>query len=256
MSASACFLTYALCHAVLAALSVAFGGHLFVTLIALALVWDNAVLGLGRRFFPKAAIDEKSSDFQWLSTLSQPRFIAHALLTPFLAVPAVELGGRAGVAWLTPRIAMNIHTFCHGISLLGVLHHFYEPRLVPRKPHPKEPKGSWMRQIVSVTLATLQDKDISPTAKSLTLLLMIGPAVLVCLLTLAIGASIAAIGQQTANVTSVGGAATLLLAGRCLWISAVLELLSNGGPPWTMAITGNAGEVILLAGFVAADWLL
>ena len=38
--------------------------------------------------------------------------------------------------------------------------------------------------------------------------------------------------------------------------AAVVELLSNAGPPWTMAITGNAGEVILVAGFVAADYHL
>ena len=43
------------------------------------------------------------------------------------------------------------------------------------------------------------------------------------------------------------------VAGRWLWVCALVELLSNAGPPWVTALSGNAGEVVLLAGFVAAE---
>ena len=86
-----------------------------------------------------------------------------------------------------------------------------------------------MRSIVTATLA-----DKSPK----TLAWMILPAVLVCLWTLVVGASMARTGET---------------AGRWLWACALVELLSNAGPPWVMALSGNAGEVVLLAGFIAAE---
>ena len=94
--------------------------------------------------------------------------------------------------------------------------------------------GTWLGTPISIVSATLADK--SPR----TLAWMIGPAVLVCAWTGAVGASMAR--MPGADV-----------AGRYLWLCAVVELLSNAGPPWVMALTGNAGEVALLAGFVLAE---
>ena len=42
-------------------------------------------------------------------------------------------------------------------------------------------------------------------------------------------------------------------AGSWLTWTSVFELLSNGGPPWTMQFTGNCGEVVFLLGFVVAE---
>ena len=102
---------------------------------------------------------------------------------------------------------------------------------------------------------------------------MIGPAVLVCLFTLAVGVAMTHLSQPS----SLGGVASgeplwwyrwqgdapasherlsVVRAGRWLWITAMIELLSNAAPPWVMQLSGNAGEVILLAGFVSAESLL
>ena len=244
------FLLYAGLHALLVLVQcrivgVSSAGSLIVVLIAVALVWDNGLIGCGRRICNKDA-SSSSREFRRLAMLSQPRFIAHAVLTPFLAVSALELGERAGVSWVTTTSVWRV---CSGLSLIGLVHHLLHPRLTLRHAHPKEPKGSWMRPVVSMTIASLADDAAATTAaqKGITLALMIGPAVLVCVFTLAIGASIVQL--PTATPAS-------LAAGRWLWICSLIELLSNAGPPWTMAITGNAGEVVLLAGFVAADWLL
>ena len=48
-------------------------------------------------------------------------------------------------------------------------------------------------------------------------------------------------------------AAQVNRAGSWLTWTSVFELLSNGGPPWTMQFTGNCGEVVFLLGFVVAE---
>ena len=45
-------------------------------------------------------------------------------------------------------------------------------------------------------------------------------------------------------------------AGHLRWAAALVELASNAGPPWVSKISGAAGEVVLMAGFVAADLML
>mmetsp|Transcript_127284 Transcript_127284/g.283823 ORF Transcript_127284/g.283823 Transcript_127284/m.283823 type:complete len:275 (+) Transcript_127284:53-877(+) len=244
-AAATCFLAYAVCHACIADCQILLAiqaenvspGTVFVVLIALALVWDNGLLVLGRRIYSKPY---RAEDYRMLAFLSQPRFICHALLTPFLAVQAAYLGSRGGVTWLTPAAIWAVWIVCSLFSLAGTAHHYFDPHLTLRRPHPKEPKGSWMRSITSMTLASLSDESAS---KGMTMALLIGPAVLVCIFTIVVGAS-------------MGGTAVSLRAGRWLWVTSVIELLSNAGPPWTMQITGNAGEVILLLGYLMAFWVM
>jgi len=234
--AACCYSLFAACHALLALVQWHHGGDVgsaIVVAIAIALVWDNGLIALGRTLFPRAA-DPNSRDCARLIAFSQPRFFGHAFLTPLLAVQASRLGSRAGIDWLKQgSVTSSIVLLIAGcLSFLGTLHHLRHPSLVFKRPHALEPKGSWMRSIVSATLA-----ETSPT----TLAWMIGPAVLVCLWTFCVGASMAKLH---------------IAAGHWLWVSAVVELLSNAGPPWVMALTGNAGEVVLLGGFVAAESVL
>ena len=251
--ATLCFALYAVCHAFLAILQWWYGGFdsygsVIVIAIAIALVWDNGLLALGSTLFPEAA-NSRSRDFAKLVALSQPRFFAHALLTPLLALQATRLGQRAGVTWLatgsTAERAVGLIACC--LSIFGTMHHARHQSLVLKRPHPKEPKGSWMRSIVSATLA-----ETPP----ITLAWMIGPAVLVCLWTMCVGISIARVYgelRELAAITTHFHGPLGDVAGRWLWVCALIELLSNAGPPWVMALTGNAGEVVLLAGFVAAE---
>jgi hypothetical protein len=89
-----------------------------------------------------------------------------------------------------------------------------------------------------------------------TLAWMILPAVLVCLWTCVVGASMARMYYELRSAdlgfNSLAGPMGDV-AGRWLWVCALVELLSNAGPPWVTALSGNAGEVVLLAGFVAAE---
>lgn len=236
--AALCFALFACCHVVIAIFQCLYGGFgsegsVIVILIAAALVWDNGLLALGSTLFPNASSSRSASDssrstFARLAAWSQPRFYAHAFLTPMLLEQTTRLGGRAGIEWLQLGSELNNTSYIAAIALaiMGTVHHAENPQLVLSRPDPREPRNSWMRSIVSATLA-----DKSPT----TLAWTIGPAILVCMWTIAVGAC-------------MGGA-----AGNWLWVSAIVELLSNAGPPWVMALSGNAGEVVLLAGFVAAE---
>lgn len=234
-AAACCFSVYAICHSILAAMQFHYGGihepgSAIVFLIALALVFDNGIIALGRVLFPDAA-----SPRSLILPLSQIRFYAHAVLTPLLAVQASSIGRRAGVPWLMGE-GFWIWLFFGLLAFFGTAHHARHAKLVLKQPHPKEPKGSWMRQIVQATLA-----DSSPT----TIAFMVGPAVLVCIFTMIVGVSMRS--QEAKGAVA---------AGDCLWIAALIELLSNAGPPWVMQLTGNAGEVVLLGGFVAAARLI
>ena len=230
------FALYAACHASLALAHVLVNGRRLsiVLAIAIALIYDNGLLSLGRTLFPDAS--SSSAALRALCQASQPRFILHALLTPLLIMQTATLGARAGLRWLLPgTMACNAASVVSvALALVGTVHHLMDPELVLRQPSKNEPKDAIIRQIVSVTPARPN------------LLLLAGPAVLVVLWTIVVGACVA----YTAAVPGVRA------AGHWLWATSVLELLSNAGPPWTMQLTGNAGEVVLVVGFVVAQWLI
>jgi hypothetical protein len=68
-------------------------GALTLALPIAALVWDNAVVGLGS-FIGEGTL---------LTALTYPRFVGHALLTPIWIVTAYEFARRDGVPWLQGR---------------------------------------------------------------------------------------------------------------------------------------------------------
>lgn len=161
-AAATCFGFYAVCHAVLAIMQcyqsgLQQPGSIIVVGVALTLVWDNGMLATGHIFFPNAPSGEHSSDhaaeLARLVALSQPRFYAHAFLTPILAIQAAVLGAAAGVPWLDKTALSYVWLIFGTLSALGTLHHVQHPDLVVKPPHPNEPPKSWMRAIVQCTLA-------------------------------------------------------------------------------------------------------
>lgn len=100
---SVLFPAFAVAYLVLLAIGVAVvvrSGRLvpshLVLLVLAALVYDNAIIGLGN------AIGEGPV----LAALSVPRFWLHALVTPLLVIVAWHLMVRAGVRWARTRWAL------------------------------------------------------------------------------------------------------------------------------------------------------
>merc|ERR1712110_641289 len=110
---------------------------------------------------------------------------------------------------------------------MGV-HHVCNFELVLKEPHKNEPVGSWSRELLAAT-----HKDKSPCA----LVAMIMPAVL---------AIFFAIFVAVCLIVAAGHRA----AGWWLMVTSALSFFSQAGPPWTMNLTGNIGEVIWLLGIV------
>ena len=135
--AAHCFGIFAVCHAALAALQCCYlesMGSMIVVSVASALIWDNGVLAFGQLLFPKAM--HRPQDLYRLIRISQPRFFAHALLTPLLLIQATNLGGRAGVEWLMPGTfaANGVGCLAFCLSIFGTLHHARYPTLKLRDP--------------------------------------------------------------------------------------------------------------------------
>lgn len=88
-------------------------GLLFTLLVTVALVYDNTVIGVG------AWIGEG----QLLATLNWLRYIIHALLTPLLAVFAIQAVMRANLPWSLGRLwapltgSLVIAMIIYGISI-------------------------------------------------------------------------------------------------------------------------------------------
>ncbi|MFD5874863.1 hypothetical protein [Streptomyces sp. NPDC060322] len=82
-------------------------------LVCSALVWDNAVIAVG----------SPVGSGSLLETMSVPRFVAHALLTPFLVLWSLSAVDRAGLSWAgrTPVRAAAVGLTVL-LVVLGVLH--------------------------------------------------------------------------------------------------------------------------------------
>ena len=68
-------------------------------------------------------------------------------------------------------------------------------------------------------------------------------------------------GKKNKNDSGIGSMRHCFLycsyAGYSLVVGPILEILSSAlGPPWITKITGNAGEVLLMTGFLAAQYFL
>jgi len=97
-------------------------GAALVALISAALVYDNTIISIG------ASIGYGSL----LETLSYPRFIMHALLTPFLMIAASQVGAAGGIRWTgSPAWKVFIWLLAGCMLVLGVYDHLLNLRIVP-----------------------------------------------------------------------------------------------------------------------------
>jgi hypothetical protein len=166
----------------------------------------------------------------------------HAAIVPLLAITAQEIGATNGVAWLADErsrwLTVGIST---AMSLASLIDHFLHPELVLKEPHAKAPPTAISRQLTGMTVKALGDPNATNKEKLRALCFMVLPAVLVCIWTIIVGVACVQLDNPASSA-----------AGTWLWVTSVLELLSNGGPPWTMQFTGNAGEIIFLSGYIGA----
>ena len=191
--------------------------------------------------------DTTEHEVHALHTLSEPRFVLHALLTPLLAAEALLLGRRAGAPWLAaPDLPLLAYASTGIIGILGLTHHLTVSRdkVSLLMPHTREPHWSWMRGLVACTCAD--------SATPATLVVMLGPAICTCVVAIGVGIDAVLRCQRRAEM-ALGSdddvdTRVCIRAGHVLWITAALELLSNAGPPWTAKLTGAVGECILIAG--------
>lgn len=95
-------------------------------LVVAGLVYDNAVLGLGR------FVGEGPT----LETLNVARYGIHAVATPLLVVTARWCLARAGVGWArTPAAAVGAVALAAGLVVLEVVTVLSDLRLAPRTEH-------------------------------------------------------------------------------------------------------------------------
>ena len=224
-------------------------GQALVAVIALGLAYDNLICAVGARLFPtltaamlRGAPESRfcrhaACELEHLRRLNEPRFLMHAVLTPLLGLRTMQLARRAGLERFPAAGDARSLAAVAAAAAVGLAHHMRMPRIALQHPPPREPASSWMRGVLCCTRG---DSSVG------SLVIMIGPAVCVCLATIAAGARIAA--EHPPGSTA--------RAGHLMWAAALVELASNAGPPWVSKISGAAGEVVLMAGFVAADLML
>lgn len=80
-------------------------GLIFLFVIALGLSYDNLIVGTGR-FIGIGSL---------LETLSIPRFLIHAILTPMLLITGLEFAKAAQISWASKQIAQ------YGIRIISFL---------------------------------------------------------------------------------------------------------------------------------------
>jgi hypothetical protein len=97
-------------------------GALMLALPLAALVWDNAVVGLGS-FVGEGTL---------LTALTYPRFAGHALLTPIWIVTAFEFARRGGIPWAQgSRARVGAWMLYGAMAALGVVAALVLLRLEP-----------------------------------------------------------------------------------------------------------------------------
>jgi hypothetical protein len=70
-------------------------GAAIIAVLSLGLVYDNGLIALGSSIGIGATLE----------MLSWPRFILHALVTPFMIIAIIQIAIAAGISWLNTRAA-------------------------------------------------------------------------------------------------------------------------------------------------------
>lgn len=143
-------------------------GLLFVILITVGLIYDNLIIAIG------SAIGVGSL----LETLSLPRYIIHAGLTPLLFMAAYEIASRAGVDWLNNKTR---HSVAWAITLvlivmgfgMGVISAHFKPACYDGTlRYAERVSEAQLCSNVQYTETELNERGLPPIAAILTIVLV------------------------------------------------------------------------------------
>ena len=91
-------------------------------MIAIGLVYDNFIISIG---MPLGA-------GPLLEMLSLPRFVMHALLTPFMMIAATQMAVAGGIRWAaTPQWRIAVWVLVVAMILLGAVEHLIGLQIYP-----------------------------------------------------------------------------------------------------------------------------
>ncbi|KAK9808966.1 hypothetical protein WJX72_007148 [[Myrmecia] bisecta] len=190
-------------------------GLAIITAISAGLVWENVILGSGRLI-----TKDGTSNLDVLQSLNDPRFLFHSL-APLLSVAGVNVAARAGVSWAaSPAFISGLSLV---LSIVVAISLINNTLLLQTRP-------TWSFGILHFTY--------EPKPFDFTRIIPVA-ATTVFLLALGVGAA----KSDPALWPLPAG------AGICLALSA--GIVPRSVAP--MILTGNFGEVCLLAGLVLAE---
>ena len=97
-------------------------GAWLTAMIAIGLVYDNFILSIGMSLGAGPLLE----------MLSLPRFVMHALLTPFMMIAATQIAVAGGIRWAaTPQWRIAVWILVVGMILLGTIEHLVGLELYP-----------------------------------------------------------------------------------------------------------------------------
>ena len=191
-------------------------GAPLVAMIAAALIYDNLIISLGMTIGVGPLLE----------LLSWPRFVMHALLTPFMMIAATQIASAGGVRWAdSPQWRTGIWVLVVAMVLLGVYEHLLGLELVPAC------FDGVLRYTTNLYPAHFCGPDYQAVAGSGPPI----PAILGNIVTLIIGFAL----------WRRSGWVWLILGALAMFAAAAVPMSGFGMAP------GNAGEVLLQLAFVA-----
>jgi len=197
-----------------------------LTLVTIALIWDNLIITIGSIFFK--GVDETNDPvkYQILKVLSWPRFTLHAVGVPLQWITVAELGKAAGVGFLQSDLVQM------GVVVAGVV-----VAILDRKKFVESP---------GITLTTYEDSPFNALERDLTkftykepLFAYVIPVIILALSNLIVGIVGMKIGVNPE-------------LSNWLFFAAVTALIGNGLPGAINTFSGNLGEIGMQYGLLQA----
>lgn len=195
----------------------------------LAVGWDNFVIGIGKPFFSDVKTNE--SKYNFLKTISYPRFTAHAVLVPFLYTTCGEIGKAMNVERLQGDLTQTI--LIAAAAALGIISRvrFVNSDGIELYDTSDSPENAWERDLIWFTY-------VKPEV------LYIVPAIILSIFEIVLGV------QGYMEGSHQDAALWMIFAG-------VAVLYGNSKPREVTRFTGNIVEVLMLWGvFEAATIVL
>jgi len=195
-----------------------------LALFSAAFFWDNFILSTGSFFFRSITRPNNKFKFKVLEALSYPRFIAHALLTPFLLKSSAELGKMAGIPFFNRPVAqVGAMVIASTIAVLSTINVVKGGITIDTNP----------RKCIKGEMTFFKHGENS--------FFHVLPSLLVTFVNLFIGLSV-----KSAGKTAMGN---WMLIGSGAILSLFVPLFGSG----VTKISGNFSEVILILSYVQAS---